>query len=106
MHFTQLAASAALVGSVLSHRPGVVNGHPPSAEAARRGVVVARDCSHNNLLRALIRFQAEASPFCSSYLGGSAVITVTETLAGADTTVDATITETPEPFTEIVTDIG
>lgn len=101
MHFSKIAATAVLAGSVLAHRPGVVNDYP----AIKRRDLVARDCTRNNLLRALIRFSAEASPFCSEYLGGSAVATVTETVAG-ETTVEDTATVTGEPEVIVITDIG
>ena len=106
MHVSKLFVSAALAGSVLSHVPGVVHDFP----IAKRNAIEKRaECSHNNLLRALVRFQGSGTEeFCRSYLGGSGSGsgTVTVTVGGATETVDATITLTPEPSTESVTEIG
>lgn len=104
MHFSTLFASAALAGSALAHVPGVVHDFP----VAKRNVVEKRaECSRNNLLRALVRFQGNGTEeFCRSYLGGAGLGTVTITVPGGTETVDATITETPEPVTEVVTEIG
>lgn len=103
MHFSQLLASAAVVGSVLAHVPGVIH----DTRFGKREVVEKRAaCSRNNLLRALVRFQGNGTEeFCRSYLGDVGG-TATVTIPGATETVDATITETPEPVTEVVTEIG
>lgn len=104
MYFTQLFASAGVVGSVLAHVPGVVH----DTHFGKREIIEKHAaCSHNNLLRALVRFQYNgAEEFCRSYLGdvGGGISTIT--VPGGTETVDTTITKTPEPVTEIVTDIG
>lgn len=103
MHFSKLFASAALAGSVLAHVPGVVH---DSAFGKRNVVEKRAECSRNNLLRALVRFQGNGTEeFCRSYLGGVGGGTATITIPGATETVDAVITETPEPVTEVVTEI-
>ena len=103
MHFSTLFASAALAGSALAQVPGVVHDFP----VAKRNVIEKpAECSRTNLLRALVRFQGNGSEvFCRSYLGGASAGTVTITVPGGAETVDATITETPEPVTVVVTKI-
>lgn len=104
MHFFKLFASAALAGSVLAHVPGVVHDFP----IAKRNVIEKpAECSPNNLLRALVRFQGNGTEeFCRGYLEGSDSRTVTVTVGGATETVHATITVIPEPSTDTVTEIG
>ncbi len=62
------------------------------------GVIAARACSANNLLRLLRRYRADASPFCSNFLAGGAAATSTVTIpaatAIADNFVTATVTQT------------
>ena len=104
MHFSKLFACAALAGTVLAHVPGVFH----DFHIAKRNVIKKRaECSRNNLLRAPARFQGNGTEeFCLSYLGGSGSGAVTVTVGGATEIVDATITMTPEPSTETVTEIG
>lgn len=96
MHFSQLLASAALASTVLAHVPGVVNDFPVFKRAA---VEKRAECSRNNLLRALVRFQGNGTEeFCRSYLGAGAA-EVTITVPGGTETIDATVTE-------VVTDVA
>lgn len=103
MHLTQLLASAAVVGSVLAHVPGVVHDTP----FAKREIVARAECSRNNLLRALVRFQGSGTEeFCQSFLGGLGGGAATVTVPGGTATVNATITTAPEVVTETVTEVG
>lgn len=96
MHFSQLLASVALASTVLAHVPGVANDFSVFKRAA---VEKRAECSRNNLLRALVRYQDNGvEEFCRSYLGVSAA-NVTITVPGGTETVDATVTE-------VVTDVA
>jgi hypothetical protein len=100
MHFSKVATAVAIFGTAFAHMPGSVSNKKRAVHIEERQA----GCTHNNLLRALIRGGNDTAQFCSSYLGGSIVATVTTTIPGGATTADVTVTENPI-VTEVVTDV-
>jgi hypothetical protein len=94
MLLSKLIAASALLGSVLGAcSPGIAG-----CKKLKRddNVLEKRDCTHNNLNRALIRHSAQS--FCSAFIAAPAVSTVTVTIGNATTVVVSTET----PLTTVV----